>query len=338
MNREPTREEVIITRDSIESQRGPKTQLDPLRPVAVIQECEATARPTADDPNPAIAEVTSVFLTGAECAFRCTMCDLWTHTLDISTPKGAIPVQIDLALQSQNRDRLGRTQSPRWIKLYNSSNFFDPRCVPREDWDAIAARISTFDRVIVENHPRLVNSTAGQLALMITGKLEVAMGLETVYQPSIELLNKQMTLADFQRAANHLQSMDVDLRTFILLQPPGMPPAIAADEVEKSLRFAIQCGARHASIIATRGGNGIMEELAAKGLFMVPSAFALELCLDVALGHNQSIVVTADLWGFKNLSGLCDLCVEPRHERLAAMNLSQSILPPCVLTCGCSDD
>jgi len=328
---------MIITRETIESRRGPKTKLDPLRPVAVIQECEATARPTAENPNPAIAEVTSVFLTGAECAFRCTLCDLWTHTLDVATPKGAIPVQIDVALRSENRDRSASPESPRWIKLYNSSNFFDPRCVPREDWDAVATRIGSFDRVIVENHPRLVNSTVGQFASTISGQLEVAMGLETVYQPAIELLNKQMTLDDFERAANHLHSMDVNVRTFILLQPPGMPPAIAEDEVEKSLRFASQCGSRHASIIATRGGNGIMEELAAKGLFKAPCAFALERCLDIALCHNPSMVVTVDLWGFDSLRGLCDWCLEPRRERLAAMNLSQSILPPCELTCGCSD-
>lgn len=338
IDREPTRKEMIVTRELIESRRGPKTRLDPLRPVAVIQEYEPTARPTADEPKPTIADVTSVFLTGAECAFRCTMCDLWTHTLDVATPAGAIPVQIDVALRSKNRDRSATTESPQWIKLYNSSNFFDPRCVPREDWDAIATKMNSFDRVIVENHPRLVNSTVGQFASIISGKLEVAMGLETVYQPSIKLLNKQLTLADFESAANHLQSMGVEVRTFILLQPPGMPPAISADEVGKSLRFASQCGSRHASIIATRGGNGIMEELAAKGLFKAPSAFALERCFDVALCHNQSMVVTADLWGFEGLRSLCDLCAEPRRERLAAMNLSQLILPPCELTCGCSDD
>lgn len=328
---------MIITRESIEARRGPKTKLDPLRPVAMIQECEATARPTADHPNPAIADVTSVFLTGAECAFRCTLCDLWKHTLDVATPKGAIPGQIAAALRTENRDRLVGTKSPQWIKLYNSSNFFDPRCVPREDWDAIATRISCFDRVVVENHPRLVNSTVGQFASTISGQLEVAMGLETVYQPAIKLLNKQMTLDDFERAANQLQTMDVDVRTFILLQPPGVPPAMAADEVEKSLRFASQCGSRHASIIATRGGNGIMEELAARGLFKAPSAFALERCLDLALSHNPSMVVTVDLWGFESLRGLCDSCLGPRRERLAAMNLSQSILSPCELTCGCSD-
>ncbi len=328
---------MIITRESIESRRGPKTKLDPMRPVAVIQECEPTARPTANHPNPAIAEVTSVFLTGAECAFRCTMCDLWKHTLDVSTPQGAIPGQIDVALRSQNNDRSTGTKSPQWIKLYNSSNFFDPRCVPHEDWDAVATRVSRFDQVIVENHPRLVNSTVGQFASTLHGQLEVAMGLETVYQPAIKLLNKQMTPNDFERAAHRLQSMNVSVRSFILLQPPGMPAAIALDEVEKSLRFAGQCGSRHASIIATRGGNGIMEELAAKGRFRAPSAFALERCLDVALCHNPNMVVTVDLWGFESLSGICDGCIEPRRERLTAMNLSQSILPPCELNCGCSD-
>lgn len=347
MDRQPTHGDVTISRRTIESLRQPKAKLDPFRPIAVIHEYEATARPSrvhatsnqrkADAVAPQRASVTSVFLTGAECAFRCTMCDLWKHTLDTPTPPGAIPTQIDIALQSDARNETCNAESPRWIKLYNSSNFFDPRCVPPEDWDAIAFRVADFDRVIVENHPRLIDSKVGMFAEKIGGKLEVAMGLETVYAASIKLLNKQMSLDDFERAARDLTNMSVDLRAFILLQPPGMPAEMAVDGVIDSLRFADHCGTRHASIIATRGGNGMMEHLSLNGTFKAPNAFSLERCFDRALISDLAMVITVDLWDFEKLAGLCESCVDLRRQRLLSMNLSQSILPPCELNCGCCD-
>ncbi len=347
MDRQPTHKDVTISRRRIESLRQPKVKLDPFRPVAVIHEFEATGRSShlyntsnpskSDYITPPVAAVTSVFLTGAECVFRCTMCDLWKHTLDTPTPPGAIPTQIDIALQdAARRDEQG-CQSPQWIKLYNSSNFFDPRCVPPEDWDAIATLVTDFDRVIVENHPRLVDSQVGRFAEKISGKLEAAMGLETVYEPSIRLLNKQMTLDDFERAANALSAMSVDLRVFILLQPPGMPAELAVEGVVDSLRFAEHCGARHASVIATRGGNGMMERFSLDGTFRAPNAFSLERCFDRALTSDLAMVITVDLWEFEKLAGLCESCVGLRRQRLSSMNLSQSILPPCELTCGCCD-
>ena len=45
---------------------------------------------------------------------------------------------------------------PTTVKLYNASNFFDPRAVPESDYDAIAEQLSGLDRVIVESHPSLV--------------------------------------------------------------------------------------------------------------------------------------------------------------------------------------
>jgi radical SAM enzyme (TIGR01210 family) len=165
--------------------------------------------------------------------------------------------------------------------------------------------------------------------------LEVAMGLETVSEPSIRLLNKQMTLTDFRQAADRLMTMEIDLRVFILLQPPGMPAEQAIDGVLDSLRFARQCGARHASIIPTRGGNGIMEQLARDGLFKPPTASSLERCFELALQDQSSMVVTVDLWDFDKLSGLCETCSAVREQRLSVMNLRQSILPSERLDCQC---
>src|SRR6202012_4926683 len=83
-----------------------------------------------------VETVNTLFLTGKECAFKCLMCDLWKNTLDEPTPKGAILRQLDHAL-SQLPD--GDV-----IKLYNSSNFFDPNAVPPEDYPGIIERVQSY--------------------------------------------------------------------------------------------------------------------------------------------------------------------------------------------------
>ena len=75
----------------VRAARGPKAPVDPLRPAGVWDEAEVAA-PGETVPTRV------VLLTGAECPFTCTTCDLWRHTLDGPTPPGALPVQLRSAL------------------------------------------------------------------------------------------------------------------------------------------------------------------------------------------------------------------------------------------------
>lgn len=326
------------TRARVESLRGPKRLVDPYRPSAVIRESEATrgaraadstaADATADNTvDPPLADVVSVFLTGAECPLRCTMCDLWQNTLDGPTPPGALPRQLAIALADLPAQPQPQPQ-PRWIKLYNASNFFDRRAVPRQDWDAIAAAVQPFSRVIVENHPRWVNDSVAEFARRIAGRLEVAMGLEIADDASLRLLDKRATLADFSAAADRLRSYDVDLRLFVMLQPPGTAASAATARVLDSLRFAERLGARHVSVIPTRFGNGMLESLAAEGLFSPPTAGQFEATIEAALAGRFECVITADLWDWDRLSGHCATCRQPRRQRLQQINLTQRPQPP----------
>jgi archaeosine synthase beta-subunit len=69
-----------------------------------------------------IVPTATIFLTNRECPWRCLMCDLWRNTITETVPAGAIPQQIDYALE--------RLPAARQIKLYNSGSFFDPRAIP----------------------------------------------------------------------------------------------------------------------------------------------------------------------------------------------------------------
>jgi archaeosine synthase beta-subunit len=213
------------------------------------------------------------------------------------------------------------TPVPRALKLYNSGSFFDARAIPVEDHQAIAERTNNFVRLIVENHPALTDEKILRFRDRLRCRLEIAMGLETVHPEILPRLNKRMTLEQFSIAANFLRAHDIDLRVFILVQPPFMQPSEALQWTERSLDFAFDCGATAATLIPTRGGHGAMETLAASGDFSPPNIATLEAAISYGLRLKRGRVF-ADLWDAKTMSG-CHHCRVSRIARLREINLAQ---------------
>jgi radical SAM enzyme (TIGR01210 family) len=279
-----------------------------------------------------------IVIGGAECRFTCAMCDLWRHTTAAPTPLGAVPAQIRKALSSlHDRIAAGPPPEDRWIKLYNGSNFFDSRSVPTSDLPAIARLVAPFERVVVENHPRLLGDTAVRFRDELTGRLEVAMGLETVHPEAVASLNKQMSLDDFHAACDWLRREGVDARAFVLLGTPGVPSEEAVEWCLRSVAFAIDAGVRHVSIVPLRSGNGWVDRLIAEGRLSLPTAGDLEAAAAnaFALPRPAGRVITTDLWDFDRLTGSCEACRGPRRERIALMNRAQAVASTASLPCGC---
>jgi archaeosine synthase beta-subunit len=297
--------------------RPPRNRVDPLRPYLFFAEDECSREGE-------IVSVNTLFLTNRECPWRCLMCDLWKNTLAETVRAGAIPAQIEYAL--------ARLPGSRHIKLYNSGSFFDPRAIPVADYPAIAAQLTPFERVIVESHPALIDKNCLRFRDLISGRLEVAMGLETVHPGVLPRLNKSMTLEQFSEAAELLRKNAIDLRVFILVKPPFLREAEALPWAQRSLDFAFQCGAAAATLIPTRGGNGALEALATQGEFDPPRISTLEACLEYGLSLHQGRVF-ADLWDLQRFSQ-CGICYQARTARLQQMNLRQSI-PDRVDCCAC---
>ena len=292
------------------SRRGARNAVDSARPYAFLSEQER-----ADTGE--VVPVATVFLTNRECPWRCLMCDLWKNTLAETVPSGNIPAQIELALAG--------LPPARQLKLYNSGSFFDPRAIPREDFPAIAEHVRRFERVIVECHPALVGEAVPRFQDLLAGKLEVAMGLETVHPDVLPRLNKRMTLEQFSHAAEFLHSHDIALRVFVLVKPPYLDEAEALEWACRSIDFAFDHGATVASLIPTRPGNGALEALAARGEFSMPRLETLESALDYGIGLQRGRVF-ADLWDLEKFSH-CAACFPARRARLEVMNLSQRIEP-----------
>lgn len=308
----------------IKSQRPPRNGVDAFRPHAWWIEKEHSRHGAAED-------VLTLFLVNSECAFACLFCDLWKNTLETATPPGAVPTQIDyvsdqLGLNGAQVIRDGRP-SPRQIKLYNSGNFFDRRAIPREDYDAIAARVRGFETVIVENHPRLCGDDCLRFRdLIAPARLEVALGLETIHPDVLPRLNKQMTLEDFSTAAALLHREGIDTRAFILLRPPWLSEEEGLEWAIRSIEFAFAQGVGCCSVIPARSGNGILDAMQVEGTFSPPRLSSLEAVLERGLALARGRVF-ADLWDAIRFAD-CSACAEARIARLEEMNLAQRRFPP----------
>jgi len=291
------------------ARRGPRNRLDPRRPYAQVHEIEPDERLR---PVP----ISTIFLTNRECPWRCLMCDLWTNTLTEPVPEGAIPAQIAYALP--------RLPPARWVKLYNSGSFFDPKAIPPGDYEEIAKILSGAERVIVESHPALVGNASVAFRDSLKGRLEVALGLETIHPEVLPRLNKRMTLEQFRRAADFLGREGIAVRAFVLVGLPFANEREGLDWACRSLDFAFDSGASVVSLIPTRLGNGALEALAERGEFSTPLLSSLEEALAFGLSKKRGRVF-ADLCNLERLRR-CGVCFERRKRRLEDMNRTQAVL------------
>jgi radical SAM enzyme (TIGR01210 family) len=312
-----------ITDVDVLAARPPKNRIDPWQPYAFLVEPERSAAGSVDD-------TMTIFLSNRECPFRCTMCDLWKNTLDERVPLGAIPAQIDFAIQ--------RLPSAKHIKLYNAGNFFDTQAIPSEDLPDIAQRLREFKTVIVENHPRLTDIRCVQFRDQLETRLEIALGLETVHPTILPALNKRMTVDDFDKAVRFLVRHQIDVRSFVLLKPPGLNERAGIDWALRSLGHAVNVGVTCISLIPVRPGNGLMDRLQATGDFSPPTIRSMEEVLERGLEYVQRVSpgtrVLMDVWDAAAFFE-CPDCGPLRAARIQRMNLSQQF--ESSIECPCHD-
>jgi archaeosine synthase beta-subunit len=300
--------------------RPPKPRVDPYTAHGALVEEERRPDGTRET-------ALTIFLAGAECPFTCSFCDLWRFTIDGPTPPGALAVQVEKVLNTTTGPVTDR------LKLYNASNFFDRRAVPLADRDRLAALAEPFAAVTVESHVNTIGAETLAFAQRLRGRLEVAVGLETIHPEASARLNKRLELPRFDAAARLLADNGIDLRVFVLIGAPHVPPAESVAWTIRTVEYAVSRGASVVAIIPVRGGNGEMERLQSLGEFTAPTLSQLEAALDGCLQFNDC-VVTADSWDAERFAS-CDACRHPRIERLRRINVTGRPEPRVTCTvCG----
>ncbi len=320
----------MMERRRIRALRPAKPNVDAWAPHGALVEVERL-------PGGRQASVLTAFLSGRECPFTCVFCDLWQYTTDDPTPPGALPHQLRQLLASHSvpsdGEWLDRAVDEHHIKLYNASNFFDLKAVPAADDNALVEILRPFDQVIVESHPKILGQRCLDFDRQLgPGRLQVAMGLETVHLEAQPRLGKGADLDDYRRAAAWLGEHDIPWRAFVLVGAPFVPLDEAGLWAEHTIRFAFELGAVQAALIPVRGGNGALEALAAEGHFQPPTLHHLEDAMDRCLPlASARQIVTVDTWDLDAFV-VCSDCRDRRVERLERMNLSAAGEPSVVCT------
>jgi radical SAM enzyme (TIGR01210 family) len=295
-----------ISTAAIRARRGSKAPVDPRHADHFFREQERSAAGVIED-------IGTVFLTNRECPFTCVFCDLWQHTLDQPTPRGAIVAQLEEALP--------QLMPASVIKLYNAGNFFDPQAIPPADWPAIATLVKDTQVVIVENHPRLTDERVLRFRDLLSGRLEVALGLETAHPETLARLNKQMTVADFERSARWLREHDCDVRAFVQLGLTGTDEAADIEWTVRSIETAFAAGAQTVSVIVARASSGVMQDWQLQGLFTPPRLETLHTVQERGLALKAGRVFV-DLWNAEQFA-TCATGAARQIEALKQMNLTQ---------------
>jgi archaeosine synthase beta-subunit len=300
--------------------RPQKPRVEPYRAHGTLLEKERR-------PGGRIEESLTVFLTGAECPFACSFCDLWQWTVDGPTTPGALTAQLTQALAED------RYSKPDRLKLYNASNFFDPRAVPPTDVDGIARLLDGVEAVTVESHAATIGKRSTDFARSISGRLEVAIGLESIHPVAMAQSNKRLDLARFDHAVTLLKEYDIDVRVFVLLGMPYVPSAESVEWTVRTVEHAASMGVSVVSIIPVRRGNGELERLEQLGFFTPPTLSQLEEAIKATIGQPKT-VVTVDLWDIAQVNA-CEECREARVARLRAANLTGVLeAAPSCAACG----
>jgi len=273
-----------------------------------------------------VEDVLTIFITNRECPFRCLMCDLWKNTTERRVPNGSIARQVEWALSQHD--------PVKQVKLYNSGNFFDAQAIPEADWHAIVDLLRDVETVVVECHPRLIDARCLEFADLLSGRLQVAMGLETVDPRVLPKLNKNMTLARFERATSFLLAHEIDVRAFVLLRAPFQTERQGLMWAKRSLDYASSVGVECCAVIPTRAGNGAMDRLVELGHFAPPTIESIEAVLDYGVRLSSGRVFM-DLWDMEKFIH-CKDCEPQRVNRLRQINLLQKTLPPISCHCGTS--
>lgn len=289
--------------------RGKKNQVDPFKPYFWLAEKERQVSGETENTG-------TIFLTNMECPFHCLMCDLWKNTTDRPVPVGAIPAQIEWALEQM--------PNVKHLKLYNSGSFFDERAIPVADYPKIASLINGFKTVIVESHPKFINESCLEFRDMFQAELQIAIGLETVHPQILRKLNKHVTIDNFSDSVKFLTRNGIRSRAFILLRPPYLTESEGIFWAQKSINFAFSVGVECCIIIPVRAGNGAMDELMKSGDFHLPKIESLETVLQYGINLKTGRVF-ADTWDL-GLFSTCPKCLEQRINRINAMNLNQEVV------------
>lgn len=176
-----------------------------------------------------------VILRTSGCAHAasggCTMCGYNVES-ESGTSADDISAQFAAATEDMRDIEL--------LKVYTSGSFLDEREMPAEAANAILSWCSERGvGVLVESRAEFVTDESIGQAMAIHDDIEVAIGLESANDKVLRYsINKNMTVADYDRAAAIVKKAGARLRSYILLKPPYLTESEAIEDAILTAKHA----------------------------------------------------------------------------------------------------
>jgi radical SAM enzyme (TIGR01210 family) len=182
-----------------------------------------------------IVDAGVVILRTSGCAHSidggCTMCGYNVESQDSVTAEDLI-AQFDKASAEM--------EGVSFLKLYTSGSFLDEREIPA----SVREHVLTWckdrsSRLLVESRTEFVTDEMMNAVAGVHDDLEIAIGLESSNDRVLKYaINKNMTVADYDRAADRVKKAGAKLRAYMLLKPPFLTEAEAVEDAITTAKHA----------------------------------------------------------------------------------------------------
>jgi radical SAM enzyme (TIGR01210 family) len=182
-----------------------------------------------------IVDAGVVILRTSGCAHSieggCTMCGYNIESRDSITSEDLV-AQFDTA--SADMDDIS------FLKLYTSGSFLDEHEIPADVRNRVLAWCRDRDlRLLFESRAEFVTDDMMDAVTAIHEDLEIAIGLESSNDRVLRYaINKNMTVADYDRAADSIKRAGAKLRAYVLLKPPFLTEAEAIEDATATAKHA----------------------------------------------------------------------------------------------------
>ncbi|UCH89131.1 MAG: archaeosine biosynthesis radical SAM protein RaSEA, partial [Thermoplasmata archaeon] len=180
-----------------------------------------------------LAKALVIILRTGGCSWSkrqgCFMCGYGEDAHLTDVPADTLLTQFEAAMQKFDGHNL--------VKIFNSGSFLDDSEVPEEARTRILEVLAERDvKVVFESRPEFITEQSLEQVKSITGKVEVALGLETASDTVRAMcVNKGFNFDEYLSSARLIRAAGFRVRTYLLLKPPFLSEGDAVEDVWHSM-------------------------------------------------------------------------------------------------------
>ena len=240
-------------------------------------------------------------------------------------------------LGAQFKEAVVGLEDVRFLKVYTSGSFLDEREVPSEVREMVLGWCADRGkRLLVESRAEFVTDESMTECMHMHGDLEIALGLESANDRVLKYsVNKNLTVAEYDRAATAVKKAGAALRSYVLLKPPFLTEAEAVEDTVAAARHA----ALKSDVISINPVNvqkgTVVERLWKNWAYRPPWLWSVVEVLNACTALDRKVVCDPTGGGKERGAHNCGACDAEILGEIRERTLSQDRKKMDVPDCGC---